>query len=335
MTCRERKRLSKRYPRDNKAYQLYLKGRYFWNKRTEEGLRKAIECFQQAIAEDPEYASAYAGLADSYLLTVEYGLVSGTEGFPRAKTAALKALALDDSLPEAHTSLASVCENYEWDWLGAERGYKRAIELDPRYATARRWYAELLVENRRFEEAYHEIERARELEPLSPVINLIAGEILYQSQRYDEAVEQLLQTLELDQNFALAHRLLGEVYKQKRNDEEAVAELERATALSSPGMMPLSLGSLGHAHAVAGRMEAADAILQQLKDLSKNRNVSPICLAAIYAGFGHKDEAFQWLEKAYDERSIWLVFVKVEPCWDNLRSDPRFQDLLRRMKFPP
>jgi TolB-like protein/Tfp pilus assembly protein PilF len=296
LTRRERKRLSKQYPTDIKAYQLYLKGRYFWNKRTEEGLRKAIECFQQAIAVDPEYASAYAGLADSYLLTVEYGLVLGTEGFPRAKAAALKALALDDSLTEAHTSLASVCENYEWDWLGAERRYKRAMELDPQYATARQWYAELLVENRRFEEAYREIERARELDPLSLIINLIAGEILYLSQRYDEAVEQLLQTLELDQNFALAHRLLGEVYKQKGNDVEAVAELERAVALSSPGMMPLALGSLGHAHAMAGRMEAADAILRQLKELSRNRYVSPIYLALIYAGLGHKDEAFQWLE---------------------------------------
>src|SRR6516225_3659471 len=335
LTRREKKRLSKQYPRDIKAYQLYLKGRYFWNKRTEEGLRKAIECFQRAIAVDPEYASAYAGLADSYLLTVEYGLVLRKEGLPRAKAAALNALALDDSLTEAHTSLASVCENYEWDWLGAERAYKRAIELDPRYVTARQWYAELLVENGRFAEAYQEIERARELEPFSLIINTIAGEILYESQRYDEAIEQLLQTLELDQNFALAHRLLGEVYKQKGNDVEAVAELERAVALSSPGMIPLALSSLGHAHAVAGRLEAAHAILQQLKGLSKNRYVSPIYLALIYSGLGHKDEAFQWLEKAYDERSTWLVFFKVEPCWDNLRSDPRFQDLLRRMKFPP
>ncbi len=334
LTSDEQKRLTKHYTENAEAYRFYLKGRYYWNKRTPESLNKGIEYFQQAIDNDPSYALAYAGLADSYsLLGSTTGGLSPRENFPKARAAALKALEIDDALAEAHAALALVRLRYDWDWPAAEREIKRAIELNPNYATTYQWYANYLAIMGRLDEAIAEEKRAQELDPLSLNINTIVARRFYDARQYDQAIEQCQKTLEMDPNFAQAHFTLGQAYEQKTRYEEAIAALTKATTLSPSN--PFHVSALGHAYAVSGQKSEAMKILDQLNELSQRRYVSPHEIAIIYAGLGEKEQAFAWLEKAYADRSWRLPFLKVEPRFDSLRSDPRFADLVRRVGLAP
>jgi serine/threonine protein kinase/tetratricopeptide (TPR) repeat protein len=313
--------------RDVDAFNLYLKGRYYWNERTPDGLKKAIDYFQQAIAKDPTYALAYAGLADSYNLLAQYGINPAEDVRPRAKEAATRALALDPTLAEAHVSQALI-EHAEFGWAAAEAEYRRAIDLNPSYATAHHWYANYLSQLGRFDEAVAEIKRAQQLDPLSIGINTAFGAVLYLARRNDEAVAQLRTTLEMDPKFALAHGALAEVYIQKRAYAQALEEYNAVKAIT--GDTSDLRASLGYLYAVSGRPRAA---LQLVDELGRRRGpeaAAPGSLAVVYAALGQKDLAFAWLDKAYAERDAWLVFLKVEPKFDNLRSDPRFDMLLRR-----
>lgn len=324
-----KKRLGKRYTENTDAYRDYLKGRYYWNKMTEEGLKKSIGYFEQAIQKDPNYALAYAGLADSHSLFGFFSLLPPKEVMPRAKEAALKALAIDDGLAEAHASLAGIKKVYDWDWLAAEREYQRALELNPNYATAHHWYADYLSAVGRSQEALAEIQRAQELDPLSLVISMEVAWNLYMAREYDRAVEQSLKTLEMESDFSPAHYTLGLAYEQVARYEEAIAALQEARNTS--GGNPVSLAALGHAYATAGRRREAMKTLNELRKISERSYVSPYWSAILYAGLGENAPAFEWLEKAYEERDVWLVWLKAEPRFDSLRSDPQFEDLLRRV----
>ena len=278
---------------------------------------------------------AYAGLADSYNLLglyVYHGLPP-KESYPRAKAAAVQALKIDDTLAEPHTSLAWAKFRFDWDWAGAEREFERAIELNPRYPTAHHWYAYYLSGMGRLDQARAAIQRAQELDPLSLIINATVAHVFYYAREYDRAIEQLRKTLEIDSNFGHAHRLLGEAYRKKAMFGEAIAEMQKAVALSG-GSRVYYLAQLGNVYAVSGRRGEALRILDELMELSQQEYVSPTNFAIVCIGLGEKDQAFAWLEKAYEERSTFLTEFAVEPMFDSLRSDPRFQDLLRRMKFP-
>jgi serine/threonine-protein kinase len=329
----DERRLTKRYTENTEAYRAYLKGRYYWNKRTEEGFKKAIESFEEAIAEDPNYALAYAGLADTYALLTRYSFLPAKEGYPKAQAAAKKALGIDDQLAEAHTSLAFTKRYYDWAWNDAEREYQLAIQISPGYATAHHWYALYLVAaTGRLEEAIAEIERAQELDPLSLIINTNLAWTNYFARRYPEAIDQFQKTLEMDQSFSLAHLRLGLTYEQEKMFEEAIKEFQEAVNLS--GANPEYIAALGHANAVAGRRGEAFKIVDELTKLSEQRNVQAYDIAVIYSGLGDSEQAFSWLEKAYQERSSNLGYLKIDPRFDPLRADPRFKSLLRRMNFP-
>ena len=334
LTGEEQKRLTRHHTENAEAYQLYLKGRYYWNKRTAESLNKGIEYFQQAIDKDPNYALAYAGLTDSYsLLGSAIGGLSPKETFSKAKAAAVKALAIDDTLAEAHAALALVHLRYDWDWSATEREIKRAIALNPNYATTYHWYADYLVVMGRLDEAIVQIKQAQKLDPLSLIINTVMALRLYHARQYDQAIEQCQKTLEMDSNFAQAHFALGQAYEQKAKYEEAIAELQKATTLSPSS--PFLFSALGHAYAVSGQAGEAVKILEKLQKLSRQRYVSPHEMAMIYTGLGETDQAFGWLEKAYVDRSWRLPFLNVEPRFDSLRSDPRFAALVRRVGLEP
>ncbi|MCA1602108.1 MAG: protein kinase, partial [Acidobacteria bacterium] len=332
LTSEERKQLTRRYPDNVEAYHAYLKGRYFWNKRSEEGLKKGIEHFQQAIDEDPGYAAAYAGMSDCYtILVVRYGLAS-EEGIPKAKAAAMKALEIDDTLAEAHTSLAhSLLHNWEWD--KAEREFKRAVELNPNDANAHNFYAEYLRAMGRVEQAIKVTKRAQELDPLSLNHSTNVANELYFARRYDQAIEQCQETLEMDRNFFWAHYRLGQAYEQKGIFEEAIAAIQRAVELSPDNIEVLA--ALGRVLAVAGRREEARRIVDQLEAGMEHRHSWHYDIALIYAGLGEDDRAFECLEKGYEWRDGMMIHLNVEPGFDSLRSDPRFQDLVRRMGLPP
>jgi TolB-like protein/DNA-binding winged helix-turn-helix (wHTH) protein/tetratricopeptide (TPR) repeat protein len=316
------------------AYQLYLNGRYFWNKRTESTLEKSLEYFQQAVRENPDYALAYAGLADSYTMLAagEYAVLPSAEAVPRAKAAAEKALQLDDTLAEAHATLGFLKWSFEWDWQGAESEYKKAIALTPSYATAHHWYALYLVEIGRFGDAVVEIRKAEELDPFSVIVRTDVGWILYNARRYDEAIQQLAKTLDLDPHFASAHWTLGLAYDAKRMSQEAIAEFQKSVDLS--GGRPVCLAALGHAYAVAGMRDKALRILDGLESQAKYRYVLPDGPAYIYAALGDHDRALKWLEQAYVQHTDVMTLLKVEPRLDPLRSDPRFLELVRRINFP-
>lgn len=316
------------------AHDAYLKGRFRWNMRTPDSLQRSIELFDEAIAKDPEYALAYAGLADAYglLSSTPYDTVPPREGKPRAIAAAMRALALDDTIAEAHTALARDKWYYEWDWAAAEREFQRAIELNPGYATARQWYAEYLWVTARPEEALTQIQQALELDPFSLIMHLALGRHFYLTRQYDQAISQFQETIEMNPNFFLGHFDLGFVYVQVGRYEDAISEFQQAIRLY-PGS-PVCVGGLGYAYARAGQDREARQTLAQLRQLSEQRYVPALYLAAIYAGLGEMDRAFGWLEKAYGERSNYLVYLNLEPPFDPLRSDPRFQALLRRMNFP-
>jgi TolB-like protein/Tfp pilus assembly protein PilF/predicted Ser/Thr protein kinase len=328
----EEKRLTKQFTENNEAYQLYLKGRYYWNKRTPDGIQKAIEYFKESIEKDPSYALAYAGLADCY--HVPANPLPPREKMPLAKAAAKKALQLDDTLVEAHATLARVLFVYDWDWTAAEKEFKRAIELNPRYAPAHQWYGSYLSATGRFHEADAEQKRALELEPLSLVINFEVALASYFSRNYDLAIDQFQKTLELDQNFPPPLAYLPAAYEQNGKFDEAIVGLQRAISLTSGPYKILAMASLGHVYAVSGRKTEAHKILAELQKLSEHGYVPAHDVALIYAGLSERNKAFAWLDKAYEEHSFSLGHLKVEPRFDPLRSDPRFADLLRRIGLP-
>jgi TolB-like protein/DNA-binding winged helix-turn-helix (wHTH) protein/Tfp pilus assembly protein PilF len=333
LTGEERQRLNKRDTQNTDAYHAYLKGRYYWNQRNETGLKKGLEYFRQAVESDPSYAVAHSGLADSYTALGYFGNLSPQEAFPAAKASAMRALELDSTLAEPHTSLAYARLYYDWDWPEAEREFRRALEIDPNYATAHHWYSVYLTAMNRPDEAAAEIKRAQELDPLSLVINTDIGFELYYSRRHDEAIKQLRTTLEMNPKFPLAHLWLGRAYEEKGLYREALAEFKQVDA-TLPSW-PVAIAAIGHVAGVAGQREEARQALNQLFSLSKQKYVTPYGVALVYAGLGEKEQAFEWLNKAYDERSHWLVWLKLDPRWDNLRPDPRFAKLVRRIGLTP
>src|SRR5713226_5381496 len=280
--------MKKRYTENPEAHQLYLKGRYLWNRRTGETLKRAAEYFQQAIDKDPGYALAWAGLADCYAVYSFYDVLPPREAAPKAKEAASKALELDDTLAEPHAALGYVKTHYEWDWAGAEREFKRAIELNPNYATAHFWYGNCLEATGRLDEAIAEANRAQEADPLSLAISSAAGRKLYFARRYDQAIEHLRKTLEMDPRFSRTHWFLAMAYEQVARQDEAIAECQKALSLS--GREPAVLGVLGHAYAVSGKRAEAQKVLAELKDLSNRRYVAPFDIVLIYAGLGDKSQ---------------------------------------------
>ena len=333
LTAQDQARLSSSRRVNPQAYEAYLKGRYSWNKRTEEGLKKGIEFFHQAIEKDPTYALAYTGLADSYNILGQWGGLAPRESFPLAKAAALKALEMGEGLAEAHCSLAYVSLFYDWDLEKAAREFRRAIDLNPNYAIAHCWYGDCLAAMARPEEALREFRRAQDYDPLSLVINAAGAWALYLGHRYDEAIEHLLKANELDPNFVLTHLWLGQAYEQKGRHEEAIAEFHRAVALSGRG--PVTVAALAHAYAVASRQGEVEKLLEELKAESKRRYVSSFLFAEIYAALGDKTLAFEALEKAREERYPHMVIFEVWPKFAPLRADPRFADLLGRLGLPP
>jgi serine/threonine-protein kinase len=328
----EKQRMTRGATEDRGAYQLYLQGRYQWNKRTLEGLQQSIDYFQQAIQKDARYALAYAGQADSYALLADFNVLPAREVLPKVKSVAAKALELDDTLAEAHTSLAWA-RFHDWDWIGAEKEFKRAVELNPGYPTAHSWYGEYLMGLGRFDEALTEMSRAYELDPLSPVTNLALGSRFFYTRQYPKAIEQCQKTLTMDAAFVPAHVFLGRAYEQNGAYAEAIAELRKALDLSEGGSNELA--ALADAYAVSHHASETGKLLEQLKERSRQTYVQPSLMASIYLGLGQKDQAFDWLQKAYEDRSAGLVYLKIDPAFDNIRSDPRFIDLLRRVGLSP
>ncbi|HKY27676.1 MAG TPA: protein kinase [Pyrinomonadaceae bacterium] len=343
LTGEDEEKLAKRYTKDVEAYELYLKGRYFWNKRGEEGLRNGIKHFKAAEERDPNYALAYSGLADSYALLCDIGVVAPLDEMPKAKAAAQRAVDIDPNLAEAYTSRAFVKLAYDWDWLGAEADFKRALELNPKYPTAHQWYASYLVQMGKFELARHEIEQAQQLDPLSPIISSNAGLYSYFDHRYDDAIQQYKKTLEIDPKFWVAHHYLGLAYAKKGMYDEAISEFRGL--LQSPGQAPLNediiendpevAASLGFAYARAGRHGEARAILEKLKNISERRYVSGLYNAIVYAGLKDNERAIEYLNRAYQNRHPGLVLIRVDPLFDDLRSDDRFKQLVTRFEPIP
>ena len=333
LTAKEQARLANMHPINPEAFQLWLKGRYYWYKLNPEGLQKAIEYFQQALEKDPAYAPAYAGLADSYNLLAFFNVFPPREVMPKAKAAAVKALELDDNLAEAHVSLGWAGFTYDLDWPAAGKHFDRAIVLNPAYPLAHSYYSLYLGALGRPEEGLTEAKRALDLDPVSPAINHYVVVQLYLARRFDEAIEQCRKTLELDPSFTPVHGTLAEVYSAKGMYREALAEYEEYSALS--GGSPRSTAFVGYAHARLGQRSQAFRVLEQLRAASKQKYVPALSFAIVYVGLGEKEQAFLWLEKAYDERTNSLAYLKVQATWDPLRSDPRFADLVRRIGLPP
>ncbi len=327
---REQEPLVKRHTENREAYHLYLKGRYCWNKRTEEGLRQSVEYLKQAVAEDPNFALALAGLADSYATLGIYGALPPNEVMLLAKAAAERALDLDGVRAEAFASLGCVRSLYDWDWVAAESDFKRAIEINPQYPAAHHWYAmNHLTPLGRFDEARTELRRARELDPLSSIVNSSVGLLYYFERHYDPAIEEYRNVLEIDANFGIAYYFLGQAYEQKSMYEEAIAAFQKAISLTSNS--PETVAALGHAYARAGNRDEAQELLQKLMARSDHRYVSPALIAQIYVGLGEQDLAFEWLQRAYDQRSTELAWLRVRPVFDSLRSESRFAELLTRI----
>ncbi|PYI42789.1 MAG: hypothetical protein DMF12_05625 [Verrucomicrobia bacterium] len=330
ITRREEQVIAAKPTKNIEAYDAYLRGRYFWNKRTSDGIKHAIEHFQQSIERDPDFALGHAGLADSYIALTFYNFAAPHETMPKAKESAIKALALDDPLAEAHASLAHILMNYDWNWAAAEKEFKRSIELKPDYATAHEWYAiHYLTATGRFEEAVQEMKRALELEPASLVMNTFMGATLYYAGRYDEAIDQCRRTIEMDPNFAVAHWHLGLAYEQRQVLDAATEEFKKAISLSAGS--PLMKAALGRAYAKSQKKHEANEMLNELSELSKQQYVSAYEVATIYVALGNNEQAFQLLEQAYGEHSFHLVYLNVSPQFKPVSSDPRFQDLVQRI----
>jgi TolB-like protein/Flp pilus assembly protein TadD len=314
------------------AYVSYLKGRYFWNKRTADSLKVALAYFNEAIDEDPKYAQAYSGLADTYALLGDwqYAVMTPKVALPKAKAAAIKALELDSTLGEAHNSLAFCLDGFDWDLDSGGKEFRRAIELNPGYATAHHWYAWHLSLLSRYDEALVEMRKAENLDPLSLIIEADLAELLLLAHSYDESIGQSRKTIEMDPNFALAHNQLGQAYLQKHLQDEAVAELQKAVQLS--GGSPTTIANLARAYVVSGKRSEALKLLSDLKKRSSPDYSHASEIAVIHAALGDTDQAMHWLEKGYEER--FNPGVLLRPGFDTLRSDPRFQDLVRRVGLP-
>jgi TolB-like protein/thioredoxin-like negative regulator of GroEL len=334
LTEQEESRLQKPRLVKPEAHDAYLRGRYYWNKGEREDAEKARKYFEQALEKDPHYAQAYAGLADYYSVLPFYSGSTPDEVFPKAKAAVAKALELDDSLAEAHASRAYILTYYDWNWTDAEREFQRALALNPNEATAHHRYSRYLSSLGRVDEALGEIKRAQELDPLSPLIRANVGVVYYFGRNYDSAINQLQNVLKENQGFSVAHWGLGLAYEQKGMQAEAIGELERADALSKHRSTN-TIASLGHAYATAGQKAKARKILEELQGHAKQENISGYQFALVFAGLGEKDRSFEALEKAFRERSTLLTYLKMDPRFDPLRSDPRFQDLLHSIGLPP
>ena len=332
LTNDEKHEISKRYTTDTEAYQLYLKGRYQLTRLTDDGFLKGRDFFQQAIDKDPDYALAYASLADAYNRLADFNALASKEAFPKAREAAQRALKLDESLAEAHTALATVNFGYDWDFPTAAREFRRAIEINPSYSDGHQMNSYYLATMGRFDEALAEMKRALELDPISLEKTTGIGEILYQQRRYQEAIEQYRKALEMDSNSGFTHWALGRPLLAQGKFNEAIAEFQKAIPLS--GDSPDEPSELARAYALAGRRDEALRIIDELKKLSERKHVSPSVLAAIYAALGDKNQAFALLNKAFDERDFVMVMLKTEPMFDPLRSDPRFAELVRRVGLP-
>jgi len=328
----DERRMAKSYTANPEAYQDYLKGRYWWNKLDSEGINKGIEYFQQALAKDPNYALAYSGLADCYSSAANFGFVPPKESFPKASEAALKALEIDDTIAEAHVSSGLIKTYYDWDWSGAEKEYRRAIELNSGHARAHGLYGFTLAYLGRFAEADAEEKRALELDPVSAETNWNVGYVFALARHFDQAIDQQRKALELDPNFLPAHNQLGNAYIFNSMYKEGIAEFETILAISPGNNVVLS--GLGYAYAVAGRKAEAQQVLHQMNELAKQKYVPAAYRARIYIGLGEKERAFESLEKGYQEHSL-IGEIRLSPAFDPLRSDPRFQDLLRRMNLQP
>jgi len=331
LSPQEQRNIEKRQTESTEAYQLYLKGRFYWNKRTEESFKTAVGYFNQAIEIDPNYALPLVGLADTHILTGVYCYQRPHEVMPKARQAAQKALELDNKLAEAHASLAHLKMLYDWDWAGAEARFIQAIDLNPNYAPAHLWYSLTLSGLGRLEEALIEIKKAQELDPLSLIINTDVGLVHYFAGRYDLAIKEHLKTLEMDPNFFVTHLALAMAYEQVGKFAEAIAEVKRALSLSQDST--LLLAALGQAYAVAGKKEKAQEVLAQLQEISKVRFVSPYSVAHVYTGLGEKEQALAWLQKAYEERIMFIMhsILKVDPGFRILHSEPKYIELLRKV----
>jgi TolB-like protein/Tfp pilus assembly protein PilF len=329
----EEQRLTKRDATNSEAYQFYLRGRFYWNKRTAEGMKKAVEQFQQAIEKDPSYALAYAGLADAYSTLPGYSATPASEVAPRARAAASRAIELDPNLAEAHASRANIMMGLDSDPTGAEKELQRAIALNPNYPTAHHWYGLLLGSLGRFDEAKREILRAQQLDPLSLIINRTVGTISFWARDYDQAMVAAKKTLEIDPNFPPAHEDLAAIYGMKGRYEDAIAEMNKAIALN--GRLPHYVAALGHIHASSGHKDEAHKMLDELLAREKTEYVSSADIAAVYVALGDKEKAFERLEQAIKNVTVSTnVNLKVGPAWDSLRSDPRFAELLHRAGLP-
>lgn len=327
----QKARMAALYSTNNEAYRLYLKGRYQWNKRTPDALQKGISFFRQALEADPTYALAYTGLADSYNLlgSIQYAEMSPRDAVPIARKSAEKALQIDEELAEAHVSLAHVKFFYDWNWPAAEREYRRAIELNPAYATAHQWYGDLLMIRGNREETLAEKQRALNLDPTSPVLVMDRGSTLYYLRDYDSVVAHCRMALEMDQTFLLAHILLGRTYVQMKKFPEAIAEFLVAREAAPQFSLPLAL--LGHACGVAGRKAEAETVLTALSRMAREHYVPPHEFAAVHLGLGDREKAMEYLEKAYQEHSSLMVYLRLEPLLDPLRGERRFLNLLEKV----
>jgi TolB-like protein/Tfp pilus assembly protein PilF len=328
----ESRLLLKRYTEDSEAYRSYLQGRYFWNKRTPEGLSKAVEFFREAIGRDPDYALAYAGLADCYNISGFWMYLPPKEAFPQARAAAAEAIKLDDTLAEAHVSFAWAVLHYEWDRATAEKEYRLAIELNPGYVTAHQWYALFLMQAARFDEASRELKRAHEIDPLSLAVSFNIGLLLVFAGRYDEAIEQLKRTIELEPNYFIARNFLALSYSYKSMFEECIAEYQRCVNLLRASG---NVAALGVGYAITGQHAEARALLGELEDRVSHPYSSPVSLAQIYLKLGETDRAFECLERGFQERDPWSLWNKVNPVFESVRTDPRFQELLSRIGLAP
>jgi len=333
LSSTEKELLTKHFTENSDAYQLYLKGRYFWNKRTVEGLNKGISYFNEAVEKDPSYALAYVGLADSYSLLSDYGGLPPKEAYPQAEKAAMQALALDERLAEAHAALGLIKTSYEWDWPGAEQEYRRAIELNPNYETAHQWYAEYLSGLGRHQEAITEIRRAKEINPVSLIINAVEVSVFYIARDYDQAISQGQKALEMDPHFAELYGYLRRCYEQKGMYKEAIAALQTRRKLA--GLDADETATLREAAAATSARVYWQRRLEQQVEDSKRELSNAVDIAEIFAQLGEKDKAFKSLEKAYAERSVMMMYLKVLPNLDPLRTDPRYADLLRRVGHAP
>ena len=329
LTPGEKLRLAAARTVDPEAYLAYSYGRYYWNKRSPADIQRGVEYFQRAIAKDPTYAPPRTGLADAYALLGSTGIdvLPPREAMPKAKAAALEAVKLDDTLSEGHTSLAYVRQSYDWDLDAAEREFKRAIELNPGYATAHHWYAHFFLAKGQPEQALAEIQRARALDPLSLMINIGVGWCYYHARRYDEAIQQYRATLELNPSLSLAHVTLAMAYEGKQQYADAIAEYNKGLAL--PGSRTFALAGLGRAYVLSGKHREAQQVLNELQSTAKQHYVPAVYLAAIFAAMGDKERSVQWMGKAHDERSDYLAYLSTDPWADSMRPDPRFQRLVR------